>query len=629
LLIPGGTVKTNAVACFVLLVLLTSPLARAQEADQAPVDLDETERVEVNLVLIETLVLDSKGRTVPDLTKDDFDLVVQGRSVPVDVLDVTCPAGEIPEPVSIPMKEPRVPAVPDAPRKIVLLVDYYHLGYIDRTQAMGRAFEAVLKSKTPSEEIMVAALANGLRIEQRFTRDKEEVLATLDRMAHDVSLYGGFFETVTGRSFFDNLSTLMDVLAEYDGAKSVLMYSTYLGPSADNDLWYFDVAQRAAVGRTVIYPVWGADFGLGEGEPMNGSAGLARLANESGGVYLRRVDDPSRPYARVQRDMGCRYAVGFYIDNADALKARSVRVRVKKRGYEIRAPEIFKLWKEEERAKSRMRAAFIDAERFEDPLLRAFVWPIRPRSAKAWDGLVALHFPLSVGPGGAEREIGLNLFRGQTSISTFQGAVKVDPPADESSEPRPVTIYGDGKIKPGAYKLNVVLAEPGGKNLQTTTAEFVVPEVPSGELFVRGPVLTRVARGGILVRADEGKSGNRGEEELKDLIGADSGLEPLLIHDVESEDTVVAIWDACQIGGSYPGPGTTVERRILTRQGEVLHAMDPVPLKLEGKKVRCHGRLDRVQAGTLEPGSYWIQVRIMAEGQDEPLTQGRVPLHVR
>ena len=58
--------------------------ASAQELQ--PLDVDEQEEVEVNLVIVDALVMDKQGQTVPGLTRDDFLLSVQGQAREIDVV---------------------------------------------------------------------------------------------------------------------------------------------------------------------------------------------------------------------------------------------------------------------------------------------------------------------------------------------------------------------------------------------------------------------------------------------------------------------------------------------------------------------------------------------------------------
>ena len=191
---------------------LLGPLARAQE--QQPVEVGQREEVEVNLVIVDTLVLDKQGRTVGGLTKDDFLLSVQGRAQEIDTFDVVCPdGGGMPDPKEIELKERREPVGSEPERRLVLAFDYYSLSHANRTAAVRWGQVIVQRDMAPGDGIMIVALADGLRVEQGFSGSPNRALHTLERMEHDVTLYGRQFQPITPRFFLDNMSTLMDVLA--------------------------------------------------------------------------------------------------------------------------------------------------------------------------------------------------------------------------------------------------------------------------------------------------------------------------------------------------------------------------------------------------------------------------------
>jgi hypothetical protein len=98
-------------------------------AQEEPIE----EEVEVNLVLIDALVLDKKGNTVPGLTKEDFRLSVQGRTQEVDTFDASCPAEPVADPLALGPGDTRgAGPMPAQKRRIALVLDYYHTPLSER-----------------------------------------------------------------------------------------------------------------------------------------------------------------------------------------------------------------------------------------------------------------------------------------------------------------------------------------------------------------------------------------------------------------------------------------------------------------------------------------------------------------
>jgi len=126
-------------ATLALVAALVLPVAvpAAVLAAAPPADEPLAERVEVRMVLLDVLVTDAAGRTVPDLGPGDFRLLVDSTEVPVRSVDRQCPVGVAADPTAV--SDPGVrtpPPVPPsaAPRRLVLVLDYLHLARLRRTE---------------------------------------------------------------------------------------------------------------------------------------------------------------------------------------------------------------------------------------------------------------------------------------------------------------------------------------------------------------------------------------------------------------------------------------------------------------------------------------------------------------
>ena len=70
---------------------------------------------------------------------------------------------------------------------------------------------------------------------------------------------------------------------------------------------------------------------------------LARLANETGGRMTRGSNDFSLGYARAQRDLGCKYTIGFYLRPEHGSRPRQITVDVRQPGLRALHPERYRL----------------------------------------------------------------------------------------------------------------------------------------------------------------------------------------------------------------------------------------------------------------------------------------------
>jgi len=119
--------------------------------------------------------------------------------------------------------------------------------------------------------VMVAALTGGLRIEQPFTTDAAEVLASLKRMQKDISLWNGNFGHANEFGFVRSVTSLFDVVAAASkGPKAMVLYSAM--QDVPLDYQFEQIAALAAASRCAVYSVdpYGLvapDIGGGRGRP--------------------------------------------------------------------------------------------------------------------------------------------------------------------------------------------------------------------------------------------------------------------------------------------------------------------------------------------------------------------------
>jgi len=232
-------------------VLVAGTSALAQE-DPQPIEVDKLETARVRLIMLDVVVVDSKGRTVPGLTLEDFEVVAGGKAVDADTLDVDCTAAlEDPGAVRHAAKR-EVPAPPEQGRKIVMAFDYLHLDRLQRAEVLDYAMESV-KASAPGDQILLAALNGGLRIELPFTDDHEEAWRGLRRMQRDITLWQPSFDHMNEMGWIGSVTTLFDVLETVPGPKAVVLYSG-MG-DVPLDLQFQEIAAHAAASRCSLYPV--------------------------------------------------------------------------------------------------------------------------------------------------------------------------------------------------------------------------------------------------------------------------------------------------------------------------------------------------------------------------------------
>ncbi len=618
--------RRSALICIPSLALVLLAPLRAQQPAQTPVDKGLEEEVQVTLVQMEVLVMDKEGRTVPDLEKDDFSIRIAGAPVRVSSVDLMCPIGAAADPAPLKRSDPqpRTLIAPGLKRRVVFAFDYSFLDTTMRSHVLDAAEWMLRMSKTDEEEVMIVALTSQVRIEQKFTKEIRQLIATLSRMKHDVTLWARAFPVGTrGRGYFGNISTLMDVLGSYDGAKAVVLFSQANNVGASmRDVYYNEVAAHAVAGRAAIYPAKPDRLNaVGPGDT------LVRLANKTGGRMQFVGDDLSIPYRRAQRDLSCRYTVAAYVDPTESHDPLTLSVKLNRPGLSIRTPEMVQFFTEEAKQQARAGAAYVDPGPYERPLVRAFGFSAVPAGVNKWDTLLAVNFPAPVGAAGADIDVRAVIRRDNSSVGDYKRRIHVDPaPAGAAS--RPVTVLGNTKLVHGQYDLTVVLTDPTGSEIVSAQTDFIVPQVVQDLLMLRGPILGRAVSGGHFLRAN---SKHQPEStRLGKMLDPRSGFEPLLVEEIDKQDKLVFYWSACVSGSTPPLDDVVVTRTFVTSTGDIAKAFDPVPLELEslGKEISCLDMLETLPGNTLASGDYRLDVTV-THTHGDVIARGISPLHVR
>lgn len=554
----------------VLVVLgLSATLAAADPPDDdAPVPTDVREDVAVRLVLVETLVTDRAGRTVPGLARDDFTLLVDYRPVEIDVLDTSCAAGAVEDPTA----RDDVPdgtgsEDPISPRQFALVLDWIHAPPGERGRMLAYARDIVERRKAPRDRVLLAVLADGLQIVHPLSSDRDTLVEALDALIEDPRTGTmPVLRGVTERPFFRSLSLLMEVLGRYDGAKAVVLFSPWVAPASTDDLWFLDVAQRAAEARAAIYPI--DSFGLTSEPdgPLGGSGALARLANESGGRYTRLTNDLALAYERAERDLGCRYTLGFYLRSGDRDGNRTVTVRVNRPGLSARHPERLRDRTAEDRRRDRDDATFVDPGAAIDPAIHVRAIPMRPSSTRTWQVRIDVDPSGAADVGGPPRRLRVRVERIGLVHDLFDDALPSTGGGAWSD------VLG---LAPGDWTVTAMVdaTTPDG---EASVARILarVPAIERGAPFVSGVVVDRdgAARAHIC------------------------------LVDVWPERTTFA-----------------VEREVLDAEGMVRWSARAEEIDLDGwRAVRCRGLVDRLPRGELPAGEY--RYRVAVEGRHDDAT---------
>jgi VWFA-related protein len=261
----------------------------------------QTFRSGVSTVEIYATVVDSKGRHVPDLTKDDFQIFDDAKLVSIDVF------AQGTQPITMALMVDESPSV---------------LGVADRIEG---AVKELAKRFLPGDRVTIGAFSHLVRLEPKFSDKPTDLISPM---------LAGRPRFPSGTALWDAVDHARSVLKDESGRRVVLLLT-----DADENCSLSDpgeVALRIEHEGTMVYA-------LG----VRGSTGLParelqRLARQSGGYYfeLRRDDDIASTLARVADELHRQYLVGFSPTTLDGAR-HALSVRSKRPGLTVRARQTY------------------------------------------------------------------------------------------------------------------------------------------------------------------------------------------------------------------------------------------------------------------------------------------------
>ena len=302
-----------------LIVALTATVASTQQ---------QPFRSGASTVAVYATVTDATGRLVPDLTKDDFEILDNGKPQPISIF-----SNDI-QPITVVMM-------------------------LDRSGSQQWAFRLVesaaeqfVRRLLPGDKARIGSFAARVQIDpEDFTSDQEQLVRILRTSLQEVG----------PTPLWNAVNAGITSLLPQDGRRVVLVFTD----GGDNPMNFrltnqsvMDVMKRAQQENVMVYAVGleardprsrqmpqrgmgGGGFGGGFGGSMMGDrpdAGLPLIAGETGGGYfeLTRADELGSTFARVADELHRQYALGFEPPKLDG-KSHKLEVRVKKPGMKVRA----------------------------------------------------------------------------------------------------------------------------------------------------------------------------------------------------------------------------------------------------------------------------------------------------
>ena len=254
-----------------------------------------TFRSGTSIVPILATVLDSDGRLVPDLEKEDFTILDNGKEQEIVFFQ-----NDI------------------QPFTAVVTMDF-SFSMNNNLDLLRAAAEQFFLRMLPADKGQVGAFSDKIRFSGHFTNDRDDLIMALKDLP-----YGN------PTRLYDAIDMSIDLLDDASGRKVVLVFTDGDDTASRRSLG--DVLTKARDKEVMVYAIGlQSEFFNGQRIARSRPAGaLRKLADETGGGYfeLKKTAELAPTFTRVMQELHSLYALGFSPANLDG-KEHKLEVKVK------------------------------------------------------------------------------------------------------------------------------------------------------------------------------------------------------------------------------------------------------------------------------------------------------------
>ena len=255
------------------------------------------------IVSVFATVTDAQKRLVPNLTKEDFEILDNEKLQPLVFFENQV-----------------------QPITVIVMLDTS--GSMTGSIALLKlAAEQFLLRLLPDDKGRVGAFNDKIEFSAGFTHDRDELVGDLKELDFGNST-----------RLWDAVGASLDELKGIDGRRVILVFTD--GDDTDSRTRLGTVTDRARADEVMIYAI-GLESNYFNGQRMVKSkpdSGLKKLADETGGGYfeLQKTADLAPTFTRVAQELHSQYVLGFSPTQLDG-RVHKLSVRVKQPGMTARA----------------------------------------------------------------------------------------------------------------------------------------------------------------------------------------------------------------------------------------------------------------------------------------------------
>jgi Ca-activated chloride channel family protein len=285
-------------ACFGVTAIVAAICGVSTVAQEQP-----TFKSSVKTVPVYATVIDDSGRLIPDLQREDFTILDNGKPVELTLFS----------------NEPQ-------PFTVVVMLDT-SASMTTHLKLLKLAAEQFVLRLLPVDRAQVGAFNDKIQLSGRFTNDRDDLVSALDDLQ---------FGNPTRLN--DAVATSLDTLQGIDGRRIILLFTD--GEDTASRVRFRTVLERARDEEVMVYGI-GLESELFNGQRLERtrpSRDLRRIAEETGGGYfeLEESDALASTFTRVSQELRSQYLLGFAPAELDN-KVHKLEVRLSKPGVNVRA----------------------------------------------------------------------------------------------------------------------------------------------------------------------------------------------------------------------------------------------------------------------------------------------------
>jgi Ca-activated chloride channel family protein len=284
-----------------MVLLVTAGVAVA--AQQPPVF-----RAGTQTVSLFATVTDASGRLIPQLAKEDFEVLDNNK----------------PQAVTLFVNDIQF-------IKVVVLLDESG-SMVNNLERVKDGAEQFLLRLLPQDRARIGSFEDKITVSPEFTSDRDALI----RFLQEKLQYGN------GTRLWDAVDTGMSALSGLEGRRVVLVFTDGGDdPGPGKHVKYDTVLKRAEAEGYMVYAIGfhskcrcGYNGRMIETDP---DPSLKKIAAESGGGYfeLKEGADLSSTFTRVAQELHSQYVIGFTPESRDG-KVHALQVRVRRPGMTAR-----------------------------------------------------------------------------------------------------------------------------------------------------------------------------------------------------------------------------------------------------------------------------------------------------